>query len=127
MIKIRVIVAGGRDFSDYKFMKKKLLYYFGNYNMEDIEIISGTANGADKLGERFATEMGCKLTRMPAEWEKFGRKAGYIRNDDMAKYAKSDPEIKSACVCFWNGLSKGTKHMIDLAKKRKVNLKVVGY
>jgi hypothetical protein len=115
------VVAGGRTFDNYDLLKEKLqMMLFTNYKSEEIEIVSGAANGADKLGERFAEEFGCHIKRFPAEWDKYGRSAGYRRNADMAKYG-------NCCVCFWDGQSKGTKHMIDLAKKAKIKLKVVRY
>jgi hypothetical protein len=101
-------------------LKKKLDYYFKNLSLEDIEIVSGKAKGADTLGELYANENNIKIIEFPADWEKFGKKAGYIRNEEMAKYSDS-------CIVFWDGKSKGTKHMIELAKKYNLNLKIVKY
>jgi len=117
---LKVIVAGGRDFNDYELLKEKLLKVLINYDFKDVEIVSGSARGADSLGERFAKEFGCNLKMFPAEWEKWGKSAGYRRNAEMAKYG-------DACVCFWDGKSKGTKHMIDLATKEGINLRVINY
>jgi hypothetical protein len=124
---IRVIVAGSRGFIDYNKLANTLVKYFisNGYLPSDVEIISGTADGADKLGENFAEKSGCKLTRFPAEWDRYGRSAGYIRNFAMAKYAKGSP--KSVCFCFWDGKSKGTKHMIDIAKKEGIELHIIKY
>lgn len=55
---------------------------------------------------------------MPADWNKYGKSAGYKRNEQMAIYA-------DACLAFWDGKSKGTKHMIGLAKRHNLRLKVV--
>ena len=109
---MKIIVAGGRDFNDYDFLKKKLTEII----KEDAEIVSGLARGADTLGIKYADEFGVKVKKFPAEWEKYGKSAGYRRNEDMAKYS-------DICVCFWDGFSKGTKHMIDLSKK--YNLKTI--
>lgn len=116
----RVIVAGSRDFNDYELLKSKMLYYLKGFDLSEVEIVSGTAKGADQLGEKFAREFGCKLKQFPADWNTYGKKAGYLRNVDMAKYA-------DACVCFWDGKSRGTKHMIDIAKKEGLKLRVVRY
>jgi hypothetical protein len=62
---------------------------------------------------------------MSADWEKYGKRAGYIRNEEMAKYAKQD-EIGIA-ICVWDGESKGTKHMIDLAKKYDLQVFIVKF
>lgn len=119
---IKVIIAGTRDFDNYELLKQKMDKILAGKvrNNEEIIIISGTARGADKLGERYAREKGYKVERYPANWDKYGKRAGYIRNEQMAKVA-------DACVCFWNEQSKGTKHMIDLAKQYKLALRVINY
>lgn len=73
-------------------------------------VLSGTARGADRFGEEYAKENGLAVERYPAEWEKFGKSAGYKRNSLMATKAE-------ALVAVWDGESRGTKHMIDIAKK----------
>ena len=114
----KVIIAGGRDFNDYDLLKKKVSKILSNKS--EIEIVSGTANGADKLGERYANEFNLNLKQFPANWDKFGKRAGYLRNKDMAIYA-------NACICFWNGQSKGTEHMINLAKSQGIPLRIIKY
>lgn len=117
---MKVIVAGGRYFSNYILLKAKLLYYLRNYPLDQIEIVSGAAPGADTLGERFAKEMGCKIKRFPADWDRYKKSAGYIRNKQMAEYA-------DLCVVFWDGKSKGTKLMIDLAREYGLPLRIVRF
>ena len=115
---MRVIIAGGRTFNDYE-----LLYQKCNEALSlqtEVEIVSGTAGGADRLGEKYAAEKGYPVKQFPADWEKFGKSAGYIRNEEMAKYA-------DALICFWDGESRGSKHMIDIAKKYNLKVKVVSY
>ena len=114
----KVIVAGSRNFGNYRLLKKKLDFYL--QNKEEIEIVSGGARGADKLGELYAKQNNYKVHKFLANWREFGKKAGYLRNEEMAKYA-------DACVVFWDGSSKGSKHMIDLAKKYKLKLRVVRF
>jgi len=118
--RVKVIVAGSRSFNDYTLLEKELTEFLGDMTPDEYEIVSGTARGADSLGEKFAREKGCRLTRMPADWDRYGRSAGYRRNEQMAKYA-------DMCICFWDGQSRGTKHMIDLAKKYGLRLKVVKF
>ena len=115
---IKLIVAGSREFNDYKLLKELLSNFIENYGT-NFEIVSGTANGADKLGEKFAKEFGICLQQFPADWS-IGKQAGYIRNEQMAKYANS-------CLIFWDGVSRGTKHMINLAIKYELNLSIVCY
>ena len=114
---IRVIVAGGRDFRNYDLMKQKLEVIFSEKN---VIVVSGMADGADRLGERYAREHNLLISHFPALWGQYGNQAGFIRNVEMAK--SSD-----ACVCFWNGKSTGTAHMIETAKKMNLKLRVINY
>jgi hypothetical protein len=114
----KVIVAGSRGFNDYEYLCECLDEQILNMTeqndiIDEIQIVSGGAKGADKLGEKYAKERGYSLKVFPANWNKFGKSAGYRRNEEMAEYA-------DACICFWDKESKGTKHMIDLAKKHKL-------
>ena len=85
----------------------------------EVEIVSGTARGADKLGEEFAAMYNLKVARFIPDWDGLGKKAGYMRNTDMANYA-------NACVVFMKKEgSKGSQHMIDIAKRKGLELKVV--
>lgn len=114
---IRLIIAGSRDFNDYY----KLKYYCDLllYHNKDsiITIISGTAKGADRLGELYAKERKYKCERYPADWDNHGKRAGYLRNTTMA-------EISTHLIAFWNG-SPGTRHMIDISKKYKLDSRIV--
>lgn len=114
-----IVVAGGRDFNDYDLLKRKLDYYLQNVE-PPIIIVSGCAPGADTLGERYANEKGYELMKYPADWERYGKRAGYIRNTTMAK-------VGEALVAFWDGVSKGTKLMIDLAKKYGLLVRIIRY
>lgn len=118
----RIIIAGGRGFSDYNLLKDKLDYYLRNKIRQghEIVIISGTTNGADKLGERYAMERGYNIERYPADWNKYGKAAGYRRNVQMS-------EVANACVVFWDGISPGSKHMIDIAINKCLPLRIVKY
>jgi hypothetical protein len=114
----KVIIAGGRDFDDYKLLKESLDFLF--QNKENIVIISGKARGADSLGEKYAKEKTLRVEEFPAEWDKYGKSAGYRRNEQMAQNA-------DALVAFWDGVSRGTKHMIDIAKSKKLKIRIVEY
>lgn len=121
----RVIIAGGRDFKNYNLLKEKVDYYLQHAINNDfkIVIVSGVARGADKLGEKYAKERGYEIAYFPADWSK-GKGAGYLRNEQMAEYAK---QKQGALIAFWDNQSKGTKHMIDLAKKYNLHTRVVNY
>jgi hypothetical protein len=113
----RVIIAGGREFNNYELLCNKCDYYLKNLN--DVTIISGTARGVDKLGERYARERGYSLVRYPADWN-LGKQAGHLRNKQMAENA-------DYLIIFWDGVSKGSKNMIENAKNKNLKTKIVYY
>lgn len=114
----RVIVAGGRDFFDYTLLKEKLDKLLSD--KKNVVIVSGMAKGADQCGERYAHEHNLLISYFPALWNQHGTRAGFIRNEEMSKYS-------DACVCFWDGESSGTKHMIETAKQMNLKLRVINY
>ena len=115
----KVIIAGSRTFDDYKLLCDYVDYKLSKID-EQIEIVSGGARGADALGERYAHDKGYSLHVFPADWDYYGKRAGYLRNIQMAEYA-------DALLAFWDGKSKGTKHMIDEAKARNLKIGVKIY
>lgn len=120
-IKHKVIIAGGRDFNNYPQLSEYCDYILQFQSaLHPIEIVSGCANGADKLGERYADSRGYDIKRFPADWDKFGKSAGYKRNKQMAEYADT-------LIAFWDGKSRGTKHMIDLAEENRLEVRVYNY
>lgn len=128
MEELRIIIAGGRDFENYFLLKTTVIEKISEKNPFPYEavIVSGMARGADKLGVQFANELGLKLYRFPAEWERLGKRAGYARNVEMAKFA-SEGNNKGMLIAFWDGKSKGTKHMIDTAKRYGIEVHIVNY
>ena len=123
--KKKIIIAGSRDFDNYDLLKEKCNEILKNYSQSSITIISGTARGADKLGEKYANEHGFNLVRMPANWTELGKGAGYVRNAEMAKYAVKEGSC-GVLIAFTNG-SKGTKHMIDLAERYKLDIHIIRF
>lgn len=121
MENFKVIIAGSRGFSNYKLLKEKCNEYLREKRKEyNIIIISGGARGADTLGEKYAQEEGFSLEVFPANWNKFGKSAGFRRNEQMA-------EIADALIAFWDGKSHGTKHMIEIMENKKLLVRVVNY
>lgn len=103
----KVIIAGSRSFQNYSILKEYADFKLSKIR-DPIEIVSGGAKGADTLGERYAKEKGYSVKIVLADWEQFGKAAGYMRNIQMAKYA-------DALLAFWDGKSHGTMHMIQNA------------
>ena len=118
----RIIVAGGRGFQDYDLLKESLDKIVRQY--ENVEIISSHAKGADAMCEQYAKEHGLPCNIFPAEWKKYGKRAGFIRNSQMLEYAAKE---KPLVVAFWNGNSHGTKDTIDKANEMGITCYVYGY
>lgn len=114
----RIIVAGSRGFSDKSMLFAELDHLL--QRLSPIEIVCGEARGADTLGREWAESRGWQVKSFPANWNAHGRRAGYLRNQEMADYA-------THCVVFWDGQSRGSKHMIDIAKAAGLGLRVVEY
>ena len=118
MIIMKLAIVGSRDFNDYEFLKKKVDELRKQYDID--EIVSGGARGADSLAERYANEHNLKLKIFPADWKKYGKSAGYIRNKQIWEYADIG-------IAFWDGKSPGTKHSIKLSDKLNKKLFLILY
>lgn len=106
---MRVVIAGSREGVTYK----HLLYAIHYCGFDITTVISGTARGADQLGEAWAEANNIPVERYPANWDKHGRSAGHKRNAVMASVA-------DAVIALWDGESKGTKSMIELGRARGI-------
>jgi hypothetical protein len=115
---MKVIIAGGRYFDNYELLSTKCDKIL--QNQDDVTIISGGAKGADSLGEKYAKERGYTLEIFPAKWDEHGKKAGIMRNVEMADNANS-------LIAFWDGNSRGTKHMIETATNKGLSVRVIKY
>ncbi len=101
------IIAGSRSCTDMQVLRNAIK----NCGWLPDVVLSGGARGADKLGEQWATENNIPIEKYLADWDKYGKAAGYIRNAKMVENANS-------LIALWDGASKGTKHMIDIAMKK---------
>lgn len=124
------LVVGSRGFNNYDLMKEKLDFLLKNKQGKHIVIVSGGANGADSLAERYARENHYELVVFLADWNngsngKVNRGAGFIRNEKMHKFISTKED--RGVVAFWDGVSKGTAHSFDLSKKYNNPLKVIRF
>lgn len=117
------LVVGSRSFEDYHMLADKLDLYLKN--QRKVVIVSGGARGADALAERYAKERGLQCIIFPADWSRLGKRAGYIRNKEMHEFVSKMK--KRGCVAFWNGISKGTRHSIELSGEYKTPVKIVQF
>ncbi len=106
----RIIIAGCRDFNDYCQAKEYIEFCKAEYRISRQAILlSGHCRGADLLGERYAKENSWEIELYPADWQKYGKAAGPIRNKIMV-------ERCDMLICFWDGKSKGTRSLIRYAE-----------
>ena len=117
----KVVIAGSRGFSNYKLLYEKCNDILREKSKtHNIIVVSGHAKGADTLAEKYANDKGFDLEIYPADWKKFGKAAGFKRNEKMAEFA-------DGLIAFWDGKSHGTQHMIKIAGEKGINTRVVKY
>lgn len=115
---MKVIIAGGSSFDDYELMQDSL-----EDQIEKIQtIVSGRSFGADALAEKLAFQHAIDLELFPANWGKHGENAGYDRWVKVFETQKIDKVF-----LFWDGKSKGTKVLRDLAKRFDVTYELYYY
>lgn len=134
MKELRIIIAWSRDFNNYDLAFETLLEFWNhldNYPFirlfgDQVKIISGRARGANRIGEYLGEKFGLEVIDFFADLGGLGRRAGYVRNAEMAKYAMTDGNY-GVLIAFWDGKSKGTKHIIDLAEKNGLEVHIVRF
>lgn len=125
---MNIIIAGSRDFDDYRLLKKTVSDYIEKNqvdNTQQIRVVSGGAKGADRLGECYALDNGYSVIRFQALWGVYGKSAGHRRNNEMAKFVSESGS--GTLIAFWDGESRGTKNMIDTARRYGLHVIVVEY
>jgi len=108
---MKLAIIGSRTFNNYGLLSEIIGLHFAN-KLGELVIISGGAKGADKLAKDFAQAYDIKYEEFPADWNGYGKQAGFIRNQ----------QIVDACdivLAFWDGKSRGTKDTIDKARRAK--------
>jgi len=118
-------VVGSRSFHDYEQLKDVLDREIERARLykpdKNIRIVSGGARGADTLARRYAySRVDVEYTEHKPDWKKYGRKAGIVRNIEVINSSYK-------LIAFWNGKSKGTKHVIVAARQAGKNVRVVGF
>jgi hypothetical protein len=124
---MKLAIIGGRTFTDYPLLCRVMLEHYGvdkefpnSTDYTVTEVISGAAKGADSLAARWAKQHGVALIEFPADWDKHGKAAGFIRNRDII-------EAADEVLAFWTGDSKGTAHSLSLAKRQRKTTLIVYY
>ncbi len=117
---VRVIVAGSRTVMDPKRVEQALDRVLARFLKETLplEIISGMAKGPDSFGRDWSLKRDIPVVEYPADWDLFGKRAGFLRNQEMAWYG-------THLIAIWDGASNGTRHMIETARNDGLNVRVV--
>lgn len=122
----KLLICGGRHFNNYRAVEFYADYIINNFFTDKpIEIVSGGCSGADSLGEFYANGNDIPVKIFPANWTKYGRKAGPIRNKQMIDYIKDYRD--KAVLAFVSKNSIGTKYTVDMAKKNGIPTFIVEY
>ena len=118
---MRILVCGDRNWTDYAMIRNELAAFNTTEN-RPITVIDGVARGADFLGHEAALGLGYGSIRFPAKWAMYGRGAGHIRNQQMLD--EGHPDL---VLAFHDDLahSKGTAHMVRIARKAGIPVRVV--
>lgn len=115
---MNLLIAGSRGYACYPDFKRRMDKLFKKVDHTKIHVIEGGARGVDRMGRQWAIDNNIPFTTYPADWDTHGKKAGYVRNEQMA-------EIATHAVIFWDGKSPGTKNMIELLNVYNVKYVVV--
>ncbi len=114
----RIIVAGSRGFYDYEFFEKQIKEIIAGIEGNFIFYSGMASSGADKLIVDFCKKEGYLYHPYPADWDRFGKGAGFIRNGHMA-------DTGTWLIAFYDGKSPGTTHMIKVAKEKGLRIMVI--
>lgn len=112
---MKLIIAGSRTIKKYFLIESFVNQIIEENNFKITEVVSGACKGPDLLGENWAVKNGVPIKRFPANWESYGLSAGPIRNCKMVEYA-------DILIAFWDGKSHGTKHIIEYAIEKNLQV-----
>lgn len=122
---MKILVCGGRHFNNYNVLEMIIDNILTHKYVDDIEIVSGGCAGADKLGEKYAKLNNFPIKVFPANWTKYGKAAGPIRNKEMVDYIKQYND--SLVMAFTSKNTKGTQNTVALAKKANIPVIEIPY
>lgn len=109
-----IIVAGSRSWNDYIVFCSLLEKAINMLSISNYVIVSGDASrGADAMAIKWATDNNINWLPFPADWNNLGKRAGFVRNSEMA-------EVATHLIAFWDGESNGTKNMVSLALDKEI-------
>lgn len=107
----KLIIAGGRDFNDEALMRDRLQEMANQQIIDETtELVCGMTKGADIMGQHLFKQNGMTVHEFIPDWDGLGKRAGFVRNAEMGDAA-------DLALIFWDGQSRGTKHMIEYMEK----------
>lgn len=119
-MKVSAIICGSRDIHKTNKYVDAIANLCAEMDYEILEVISGGQRGGDFIGEKYALHIDADIVTFHANWGKYGKAAGPKRNEKMINYLMYGCERRGIVIALWDGESKGTKHIIDLAYKYRV-------
>ena len=115
---MKLLICGSRNITDAPYIFSKINKCIEENQFKNITIIEGEARGVDRAAKQWATRYNCPIESYPANWDEYGKAAGYIRNEIMVKAC-------DFCLIIWDGKSNGTRSDIQLCKKYKKPYKLI--
>jgi hypothetical protein len=118
---VTVLVCGDRNWADVEEIRWFLQFLLFEFKPEEITIVEGGCRGADRISGGIARSMGMRVFTENADWKKYGKVAGPIRNQLMLDKYKPD-----LVVAFHDHIeeSKGTKDMVNRARTQGFEVKI---
>ncbi len=113
---MRVAIVGSREGVDLERVRR-----FVRTLPKDVVVVSGGARGVDAAAESEAKRCGLKVVVLLARWKQYGRSAGFRRNEELAAYLEKGDRL----VAFWNGVSNGTRHVVECVQRRGISVEVL--
>jgi hypothetical protein len=113
---VLVLVCGSRELSGSDWMR---IYTRLEQLPDGTTVMHGDARGVDRKVEEFCRTLSIPCRAFPADWERYGKRAGHVRNAEMLD---KGPEL---VLAFWDGHSKGTENVIREARIRGIPLEVI--
>ena len=115
---MKIAVVGSVKFNDYEKFKEIMDEFLKNY--KDVEFVSGGADGADSLAQRYAKDNGISIKIYYPNWKRYKKAAGPIRNRQIWQ----DADIG---IAFWNGKSRGTWYSLKFSKEMNKDLWIYNF
>jgi hypothetical protein len=121
---VRILITGSRDWADHATIRSALLQAIADIQHTAhpdcalVTVVHGAARGADTIAARIATALGCHVEAHLAHWERYGRRAGHVRNAEMVNLGAD------ICLAFPRGVSRGTRGCVELARKAGIPVRI---